>query len=87
MVAVTGLPNSQDDHTSALDGVSVADERSLRFLPLPTPMRAEVADTARLTANRRESILRTYGKSLDPEEDRASEASARALRSLRLAMM
>ena len=55
-------------HILALDGVYVADAQSLRFLPLPTPKRAEVADIARRTAERVEKILRAHGRSLDPEQ-------------------
>ncbi len=55
-------------HVWALEGVHVADEHSLRFLPLPTPTRAEVADIARRTADRIEKILRAHGRSFDPEQ-------------------
>src|SRR5512133_1549717 len=55
-------------HILALDGVCVADVQSLRFLPLPTPTRAEVTDIARRTANRIEKILRVHGRSLDPDQ-------------------
>ncbi len=53
---------------SFLDGVCVADEQSLRFLPLPAPTRVEVGDTARRTGNRIEETLRAHGRSPDPEQ-------------------
>ena len=56
-------------HVLALDGVYVRQGEGgpLVFQPLPTPTRAEVADVARRTAERIETILRAHGRSLDPE--------------------
>lgn len=56
-------------HALVLDGVYVHDgpRAPLEFLGLDTPTHADIAEVASRTASRIEKILKTHGRSLDPE--------------------